>query len=655
MSRRKNARLEARRFSWRALAVVALIVGGLVGAGLWARRALAPRAAAEPTPSDAAATTNGTAYTGAGETDYARRVVAYVYETEPVTRAELGEYLIDRCGPEKLEVLINKKIIEHEARLQAIEVSAAEVESAIAEDLQGTPDQANLLRQLLGRYKMNLHEWKEEVVKPRLLLTRLAKNGIHIGQEELRRAFLANYGDKVECRVILFPANPDGEKEAIAEHAKVRSSADAFDRAARNQHFPDYAATGGKVRPFGRYQMDDDELDRVAFSLQPGEISELVRTKQGIAILRCERRIPAQQVTFDSVREKLVREITDKQLAEAVKLLIPSLRSKANPQVLLKRPRLDARPEVPGSEPRADQVVAWYGTRLPITREDLGEYLIACFGVEKLELLVNRRIIDKECARRGIVVSDNEVSASLKADMDKLAVTPEIFAKRLLKEEKKSLYEYREDAVRSRMLLERLAGDRVKITEADIKLAYDAYHGEKMVCRMILWPPDQMKFAMKDYPKIRDSEKAFAEAAKRQPSASLAMKGGLLDPFGRHTLGDDNLENEAFRLQPGEVSTMIGTPQGNVVLRCDRRIKPDGAPLESVRKELEEDVRKRKTQVEMQVCFRELANKANPKLLLRDPNKPANLKAEVHHELANLKDLGQPVSAPGARQHKPQQ
>ena len=48
--------------------------------------------------------------------DYSKRVVAFLNDNDVVTRQQLGEYLIDRYGAEKLELLINRRIIEHACR-----------------------------------------------------------------------------------------------------------------------------------------------------------------------------------------------------------------------------------------------------------------------------------------------------------------------------------------------------------------------------------------------------------------------------------------------------------------------------------------------------------------------------------------------------------
>src|SRR5207253_353979 len=48
-----------------------------------------------------------------GVSDYSRRAVAYIYGNIMVSREDLGEYLIARFGAEKLDLFVNKLIIEH--------------------------------------------------------------------------------------------------------------------------------------------------------------------------------------------------------------------------------------------------------------------------------------------------------------------------------------------------------------------------------------------------------------------------------------------------------------------------------------------------------------------------------------------------------------
>src|SRR5437868_1319121 len=77
-----------------------------------------PPKAQEPTLIDAAAK------------DYGTRPVAYIYESIPVTRADLAEFLIARGGYEKVELLVNKMIIEKEAERAGIKVTTTEMDKA---------------------------------------------------------------------------------------------------------------------------------------------------------------------------------------------------------------------------------------------------------------------------------------------------------------------------------------------------------------------------------------------------------------------------------------------------------------------------------------------------------------------------------------------
>ena len=81
---------------WRWLALGTLGVAGVVGGWYGFRANGLTRAQAQP--GAAGAQVAGTAPAA----DYDRRVVAYLYETEAVTRDELAEYLVARRGPEKL-------------------------------------------------------------------------------------------------------------------------------------------------------------------------------------------------------------------------------------------------------------------------------------------------------------------------------------------------------------------------------------------------------------------------------------------------------------------------------------------------------------------------------------------------------------------------
>jgi parvulin-like peptidyl-prolyl isomerase len=637
-----------KRRGWRGVLVCTGCIAVLIAAGFGIRAALLGRGMAQTAPTPAAAPPALSVPSApAVPTDYGSRVVAYIYETQPVPREELGEYLIDRYGAEKLELLINKRIIDTACREQGVEVTGAEVEAALAEDLQGLNMDCNgFVNNVLARYHKTLFEWKEDVLRSKLQMAKLCRSRVHVSPEEVQQAYEAAYGEKLEGQIILWPKGAAGEKQALADYGKIRDNPAEFDRLAKEQKArTDLAATAGKTKAFGRHTMGDDNFDRAVFCLKPGEISPVVLAVEGPIVFKCLRRHPADtSVSLDAVRDKLVKAIADKKVALAMQTTFDTLRKQAQPEPLLKKKNKaddpDGAPAAPGV-PRSRQVVACFrgGALEPITREELGEFLITRYGAEKLEYLINRRIVAKECAAHGITVTTAEVEVGLADDIKKLNTTEKEFEKDFLRPYHKNLYEWREDVVRPRLALSRLVRDRVRISEDEVKMAFDAHFGEKLDCRMILWPPDQTRFALAEYAQIRDNPKAFEEKAKRQASSSLAAHGGRVPPFGRHTLGDEDVEREAFKLQPGEVSTLIGTPQGNVVVKLIKRIPPDTTrKLEAEREQLTREVFEKKVQLEMQTAFRDMRKQANPKVMLKDAGKPFDLPGETRKLLAGSPD-----------------
>jgi len=299
------------------------------------------------------------------------------------------------------------------------------------------------------------------------------------------------------------------------------------------------------------------------------------------------------------------------------------------------------------ASPPSDNANRWvaviYGN-IPITREELAEYLIER-NSDKLELLVNKKIIEHACQLKGVDVTQAEVDAALAEDLKGMNVTLEIFVNDVLKNYRKTLLEWKQDVIRPKLQLTKLCRDRVQVTDKDYQDAFDAYYGEKIECRMILFPKGEEKQAMATWSEVRKSEENFNRYAKQQASPSLAATGGQIRPIGHHTAGNDELEKEAFTLQPGDVSRLIGTPQGEVVLKCVRRIPPDASKnLQHEKQALTKEIMDRKIQQEMKVLFKELHDSAQPKLFLKTAMSEQELARDVRATLKETEKLEQSSS-----------
>ena len=265
--------------------------------------------------------------------------------------------------------------------------------------------------------------------------------------------------------------------------------------------------------------------------------------------------------------------------------------------------------------PRPPAVAVIFGD-VPITREELADHLLARLSRERLEAFINQRIIEHACLRRGIRVTDAEVDAAVQEDLKAFHDPGKDFAA-VLRQRQMTPLEWKEDVVRPRLLMTKLCRQRVRVTEMDLRDAFEARYGEKVECQVILWPPGQEQEAARGYEAVRADEGRFEHLARTQPNRTLAQTNGRVT-LGRHTTGNAQLEAAAFRLSPGEMSALIDTPEGLALVKCLRRIPADrGSEFGVVREALEQDVLRERIRAEIPKAFQELKEEARPRLLWR--------------------------------------
>jgi len=274
------------------------------------------------------------------DSNYDKRVVAYIYNNIPITREDLGEYLIARFGTQRLEFLANRRIVELECKAKGIVISDAEIEQQFQEDLKSfgkTPlTEKQFVEQILHRFNKTLYEWKEDVIRPKLMLTQLARPRVHVTEEDLHKTFEAKYGDKMQCRMIVYPEKtPKIKLDEI--WAKVSKSEEEFREAARNQFVPHLASKGGELPYPIHHHFPVAEIEKEAFSLKEGDVSRLMELPDKTwIILKCDKHLPQDPTkTFAEERLALHTEIFQVKLQQEANVVFEDLRRKAAPALFL--------------------------------------------------------------------------------------------------------------------------------------------------------------------------------------------------------------------------------------------------------------------------------------------------------------------------------
>jgi parvulin-like peptidyl-prolyl isomerase len=258
---------------------------------------------------------------------------------------------------------------------------------------------------------------------------------------------------------------------------------------------------------------------------------------------------------------------------------------------------------------------------IAITQEEFGKFLTDRGGAEKLELYVNKRIIETAAAEKGVSVTRQEMEAALKKDMDGITVNYNDFVKIVLPKYGKTLYEFMEDIIRPRLLLEKLSAGEVVVTDDDLKIQFERVYGEKRQVQMVLYPLADEKNAMKLYAEARKSQDDFDSVARSQPNPSLAATKGHVQPISRHLPAEDkSVEEVAFKLKEGEVSEVIKTAQGFVFIKLIKILPPSkDVTFEGEKNRLMEAARDEKMRQYVPKKFAQLREKAMPNVVYTAP------------------------------------
>jgi peptidyl-prolyl cis-trans isomerase D len=137
-----------------------------------------------------------------------------------------------------------------------------------------------------------------------------------------QRASIYDVPEQVQARHVLLKLIPDAdETEAAETEARARvvlkrlqDGEDFAAVATEVSDDPGSKSSGGDLGFFGRGQMVKPFED-VAFSLEPGELSDVVRSDFGFHIIRVEEHNLAKQTPFEEVREELAHELVGKEIS----------------------------------------------------------------------------------------------------------------------------------------------------------------------------------------------------------------------------------------------------------------------------------------------------------------------------------------------------
>jgi foldase protein PrsA len=254
---------------------------------------------------------------------------------ETVYKDELFDAMYAQGGPEALEQLITRKLIDQEASREGITVSEedldAEIASIVDENFQGVEED---FLAILDYYEISLESFREDA-RLNLLVRQIAMTEIDTSEEETRRFFnehsyLFEQPEEVEARHILVETLTEAE-EIVSQ---LRSGGDFSILAAENSLDLSNKDDAGYLGSFSRGTMVQ-EFEEAAFSLEVGEISDPVSTSFGFHIIEVLDRTDEEEVRFEDVSEEVLDMMIEDMIPSVINSIVQSLFEEADIEYLI--------------------------------------------------------------------------------------------------------------------------------------------------------------------------------------------------------------------------------------------------------------------------------------------------------------------------------
>ncbi len=245
------------------------------------------------------------------------RVIARA-EGVVVTATELQQAVLERYGAITLRELILQKLVEREAQQRGITVTESEITNALKQ--QSLPDTPT----------------NRQRVRQELLLDKLAEAMVTVSEEEARRHFeqnrhLYNLPPRVRLRDITVESKENAD--ALIQALRYRKG-DNFAELAR--HFSINPVTRQRGGDMGLVPLNDlaPPLQQVVKRLKVGEFSEPIKLNGEWVIVKLEARYPAEQKTFEQVREQVIAHLKQQKVWQLRMQLPNQLWQRAKVEIL---------------------------------------------------------------------------------------------------------------------------------------------------------------------------------------------------------------------------------------------------------------------------------------------------------------------------------
>ena len=523
------------------------------------------------------------------------KVVALV-NGQQITRDKLAQDCLKRYGTTVLDNLLNKHLILQACNAKGIKITQQDVNAEIERVSNKVGLSQKLFLEALEKERdITPEQYASEIVWPMLALRALAADQIEVKPEEIEQIIQSEYGPKVQVRMI---AVTQADK-AQQIHQQAMAAPETFRRLAKeHSEDPTSASMEGLLPPI-RHVSEDDTLEKIAFQLQPNQISPVFQIGEVHYILQCQRHYPESMPNaqlMPMIRERIAEQLRDQRLGEAANGIFEALQTQS--QVVKVLGDREKEKQYPG--------VAGYINSQPVALVHVAAECLARHGREILRGEISRLLLTSSLEKAGKTITQNDIDAEIARAADVAGYItrdgrPDVegWIKSIQEEEGATIELYVSDAVWPSVALKKLVEDEVQLTDEDLQKGYESNYGPRAEVLAIVL--SNQRTAMDVFGQARQnlSEQSFGELAGKYSVEPVSRSNfGKIPPIRKFS-GRPTLEDAAFSLLPGEISGVLAWGDQYAILYKLGETKPIVQDFEAVREELVKEIREKKMRLAM--------------------------------------------------------
>jgi len=278
---------------------------------------------------------------------------------EPITMYQLKQYgernirgRQSGAAPDTsqlLDALITDKLIEKEVSDKGIVVRDEDIDHYIEGIKQRNKLDDQALKDALAAQGLTPETYRTQIreeIQKAQLMNREIRGKVNVTPEEVQRYYekhLSEYStpERMHVAHIVFRLAPDASSDQVV--AVTAKAQEVYQRIKKGADFAEMAkqytedSSGPNGGDLGWFKVGEmlDDLEKVAVQLKAGEVSEPVRTKFGLHIIKLEGREGASHQKLDELADQIKEQLYNAALEDRFqKWLTDDLRKRHNVEML---------------------------------------------------------------------------------------------------------------------------------------------------------------------------------------------------------------------------------------------------------------------------------------------------------------------------------